>query len=135
MTIFVDSNLPMYVAGSAHPNKKPAKLFLEKVRSRQVDACTSTEVLQEILYRYCAMGYVDLAAQVYELFVEICPVVLPVTLADTERCRDLLVTVPKIGVRDSLHAAVMLNNGVSTIATFDRGFDEIPGVERVALTG
>lgn len=133
MTIFVDSNLPMYVAGGAHPNKEPAKHFLEKVRSGQIDACTSTEVLQEILYRYCALGYVDLAAQVYELFVEICPVVLPVTLADTERCRDLLIAVPKVGVRDSLHAAVMLNNGVSSIATFDRGFDAIPGIDRLSL--
>ena len=92
-------------------------------------------MLQEILHRYCAMGYVDLAAQVYELFVEICPVVLPVTLADAERCRDLLIAVPEVGVRDSLHAAVMLNNGVSSIATFDRGFDAIPGIERLSLGG
>ena len=133
MTVFIDSNLPMYVAGSAHPNKEPARRFLGKVRSGEIEACTSTEVLQEILYRYCALGHIDLAAQVYDLFVEICPVVLPVTLADTDRGKDLLLAVPGVGIRDSLHAAVMLNNSVSSIATFDRGFDAIPGIERLSL--
>jgi predicted nucleic acid-binding protein len=28
---------------------------------------------------------------------------------------------------------VMLNNGVTRIATFDRGFDAIPGLDRLKL--
>jgi predicted nucleic acid-binding protein len=31
------------------------------------------------------------------------------------------------------HAAVMLNNGVTRIASFDGGFDRVKGVERLAL--
>jgi predicted nucleic acid-binding protein len=35
--------------------------------------------------------------------------------------------------RDAVHAAVMLNNEVEWIATFDAGFDEIPGIRRRKL--
>jgi len=131
--VFVDSNIPMYVAGRAHPHQAPARRFLEKVRAGTVDACTSTEVLQEILYRYAALQRIDLACSVYELFVTLCAEVLPVTLADTDRARDLLGEVEGISARDAVHAAVMLNHGIGRIATFDRGFDRVPDVERIEL--
>jgi len=80
MRVFVDSNVPMYVAGRDHPNRAPARRFLERVRSGEIDACTSTEVL-----------------------------------------------------RDAAHVAVMLDNDVTLIATFDLAFDGVPGVSRVPL--
>ena len=131
--VFIDSNIPMYVAGREHPLREPSRRFLQAVGKGQVEACTSTEVLQEILYRYSALKRLDLARQVYDLFVQICPMVLPVTLADTDRARDLLVARPESGARDALHAAVMLNNDVTRIATFDEGFDGIDGITRIAL--
>jgi len=131
LKIFIDSNIPMYVAGTEHPNREPARKFLDRVRKRDVDGCTSTEVLQEILYRYAALGRRDLAHQVYDLFVEICPVVLSVTLADTDVARDLLVTVDAVSARDAVHAAVMLNHQIEWIATYDAGFDRISGIRRM----
>lgn len=55
------------------------------------------------------------------------------TLADTDRAKELLSTVAGSGVRDAIHAAVMLNNDVREIASFDRGFDDIPGIKRLKL--
>jgi predicted nucleic acid-binding protein len=132
--IFVDSNIPMYVAGRDHPLRGPARRFLERARSGEVEVCTSTEVLQEILYRYAALRRLDLATSVYDLFVQLCPVVLPVTIADTDRARAMLPASQGISVRDAIHAAVMLDNGVSEIATFDEGFDRIAEVTRIRLT-
>jgi hypothetical protein len=131
--IFVDSNIPMYVAGRDHPLREPARRFLERARGGEVEICTSTEVLQEILYRYAALQRRDLASSVYDLFVQLCPVVLPVTLADTDRAKALVAADERVGVRDAMHAAVMLNNAVTAIATFDSGFDAIDGVERTHL--
>jgi predicted nucleic acid-binding protein len=133
MRVFVDSNIPMYVAGREHPNREPSRRFLERVRNGDVEACTSTEVLQEILYRYAALRRLDLAAQVYDLFGQLCPVIFPVTLADTDRAKAMLSSVPNVTVRDAIHAAVMVNNDVTAIATFDPGFDRVPGVSRVPL--
>ena len=131
--VFIDSNIPMYVAGRDHPHRDAAKRLLDRVHTAEVEGCTSTEVLQEILYRYSSLGRLDLARQVYELFVQICPVVLPVTLADTDRAKDLLVTTPGVSARDAVHAAVMINNNIRQIATFDSGFDRVDGIERIRL--
>lgn len=131
--VFVDSNVPMYVAGRDHPLRDPARRFLARAQQGDIDICTSTEVLQEILYRYAALKRLDLAASVYDLFVQLCPTVLPVTLADTDRAKLLLTTIAGLGARDAVHAGVMLNHDVSQIATFDEGFDRIEGVERLTL--
>jgi hypothetical protein len=133
VTVFIDSNIPMYVAGAEHPNRAAADRFLERVRSREVAACTSTEVLQEILHRYSSVGKPAVAGRIYSLFVDICPAVFSVTLADTDRARDLLVTVPGIAARDAIHAAVMLNHNLEWIATFDAHFDRVPGISRLPL--
>lgn len=133
MRVFIDSNVPMYVAGGEHENRAPARRFLERVQKGKVDACTSTEVLQEILYRYSALGRLDLAREVYDLFVEVCPVVLSATLADTDRACDLVCGAAGLSARDAVHAAVMLNHEVEWIATFDTGFDRVPGIHRLKM--
>ena len=131
--IFIDSNVPMYVAGRDHPLREPARRLLARVRAGEVEACTSTEVLQEILYRYLGLKRPDLAREVYDLFAQLCPVVLPVTLADTDRAKQLCTGATGIGVRDAIHAAVMINNGVRQIATFDASFDRVPDIERIEI--
>jgi hypothetical protein len=131
--VFIDSNIPMYVAGRDHPNREPARRFLESVRTGSVDACTSTEVLQEILHRYSGLGRMDLMGRVYDLFVHICPAVLPVTLADTDRARALLAETAGVSARDAVHAAVMLGQDIHAIATFDEGFDRIRSIRRISL--
>jgi len=128
--IFVDSNIPMYVAGQEHPNREPSLRLLERARAGEIRICSSTEVLQEILYRYTSIDRREVGYRVYDLFVALCPVVFPVTLADTDRAKELLTGVGWPSVRDAIHAAVMLNHDVTEIATFDRGFDAINGVRR-----
>ena len=91
------------------------------------------DLLQEILYRYSSVRRLDLAAQVYDLFVQICPVVFAVNLADTDRAKELVCGKAAASPRDALHAAVMLNNEVDSIATFDADFDRVPGIRRVEL--
>ncbi len=133
MKVFVDSNIPMYGAGGAHKNRDTARRFLDRVSAREVEACTSSDALQEILLRSAALGKPDLARQVYDLFVEICPVVPQVTLADIDRARDLLCDGSPVASRVALHAAVMLNHRIEWVATFDEGFDKIPGLRRMKL--
>ena len=103
------------------------------MRTGEVEAYTSTEVLQEILDPYFGLRRADLAHEVYELFVQLCPVVLPVTLADTDRARTLLRAVDGLSVRDAVHAGVALNHDIPRIASFDRGFERVAGLERLPL--
>jgi predicted nucleic acid-binding protein len=131
LKIFLDANVPMYAAGSDHPNRAGAQSLIRRVSKGEIDACTSTEILQEVFYRYTNLGLRQLAIDVYDSFVEICPVVLPVTLADTDRARDLLSKHASLTPRDAIHAAVMLNHDVTWIATFDTDFDRVPGIRRM----
>jgi len=131
--VFIDSNIPMYVAGRDHPHREPARRFLSRVQRGEVEGCTSTEVLQEILYRYVGLRRSDLAAEVYELFVGLCSAVFPVRLVDTDTAKGIVQAGVQCSVRDAVHAAVMLNNDVQAIATFDGGFDQVTGVERLPL--
>ena len=133
MRVFLDSNVPMYVAGRAHACRAPSLRFLERVRAGEVALVTSTEVLQEILFRYTGLQRLDLAAEVYDAVVDLCEEVLDVTLAATDRARDLLVAHPSLSARDAVHAGVMLTHGIQRIATFDAGFDAMPDVERIEL--
>jgi predicted nucleic acid-binding protein len=133
LRVFIDSNIPMYVAGRDHPNRAAARAFLARVRTGEVEGCTSAKVLQEILYRYAALDRRDLAREVYDLFVEICPVVFDVTLADADRALQVLSEFEHLSPRHAVHAAVMLNQGVTWIATFDSGFDGVRGVRRASL--
>jgi len=133
MKVFIDSNIPMYVAGAEHENRDPARRFLERVESREIEACTSTAVIQEILSRYAGLGRRDLAGRIYDLFVEACPEVLDVTVADTDRARDLVANAVTTTPRHAIHVAVMMNHEIEYIATFDKEFDRIPGVRRLPL--
>jgi len=133
LRVFVDSNIPMYVAGGEHPNRALARRFMDRAQAGEVEACTSTEVLQEILYRYSALGRLDLAGRVYDFFVALVPVVFDVTLSDTDLAKELLTATGGVSARDCVHGAVMINNGVQTIATFDRGFDRLGELVRLDL--
>src|SRR5580693_2929751 len=94
---------------------------------------TSTAVLEEILSRYAGLGRRDLAGRIYDLFVEACPEVLDVTLADTDRARALIANSATLSPRHSIHAAAMMNHEIEWIATFDKEFDRIAGIRRVRL--
>lgn len=133
MKVFVDSNIPMYVAGADHPNRGPATRFLETAGDAGCELCTSAGILQEILYRYTALGGADLGDRVYALFFELAPSVFSVTLAETDLAKRILLSTPGLAARNAVPAGVMLNRDVSWLATFDQGFDREEGVNRVEL--
>lgn len=121
----------MYTAGAQHPNKRASEQFMNKIAVGDIRACASTEMLQEILHRYSSVGRMDLACAVYDQVVAACPEILGVEPADLHLARDILRDTRGISARDAVHAAVMLNNGIEWIASFDRHFDRIPGIKRL----
>ncbi len=129
-SVFVDANVLMYAAGAAHPLKQPCVGFLEAVACGEIVALTDAEVLQEILHRYSALNQRERAIEIVHLFVKVVPVVLPITLADVEGALDVHRRYARLQARDSLHAAVMMNNGIRRILSADQHFDAISEVQR-----
>lgn len=128
--ILVDTNIIMYAAGVPHPNKAPSVALLEQVASGAVEATIDAEVLQEILHRYRVIDRWVEGKQVYDLTRQLFPVVVPVTADVLDRARRLLDMAPGIMARDALHAAVVMQEQLDGICSYDRDFDRIQGLIR-----
>jgi predicted nucleic acid-binding protein len=130
--ILVDSNIPMYLVGNAHPNKDAARRALEEAVAAGESLCTDAEVLQEILHRYTAIRRPEEIDPAFDALLAIVDVVYPIERTDVERARRLLATTPTLSARDAVHVAVMQARDVGRILTFDAAFDGIPGIVRLA---
>ena len=129
--IFVDSNIPMYIVGAAHPNKELARHLLERAIVDGERLVTDAEVLQEILHRYVAINRRDAIGPAFDAIIGVVDAVLPVERSDVERARNLLAT-PNLQARDAIHVAIMQRHDVDRVLSFDRAFDDVPGLTRIS---
>jgi uncharacterized protein len=129
--IFVDSNIPMYLVGSDHPNKVAARLLLEQAIIDNETLATDVEVLQELLHRYTAIARRDAIGPAWDAILGVVDVVHSIDLEDVTRARRLIYSGPSLSARDAVHIAVMQRRQINRILTFDTGFDGILGIERV----
>ena len=131
-TVFVDSNVPMYLVGGLHPHKTDARRILEEAVSSARRLVTDAEVLQEICHRYAAIERRDAIQPAFDALLGVVDDVLPVTLEDVEGAKDLLLGRPRGSSRDALHVAVMKRHDIKVIMSFDRGVDTYPAIQRIS---
>jgi len=130
--IFVDSNLPMYLVGAPHPHKADARRLLEQAIAGGQRLVTDAEVLQEILHRYVAIGRRDAIQPAFDALLAVVDEVFPVTSADVERAKAIVLERAQLSARDALHVAILERQRVRRILSFDRGFDGLPGLTRLS---
>ena len=129
---FIDTNIVIYAAGAESEYKNPSLKLLKRIAGGELEACSDTEVLQEILYRHWHLKDYEKGIRLCDETVIIIPQILSITREDLVTAVGLLTrTGFKIQPRDAIHAAVMLNNGIETILSYDRHFDLIPGIKRL----
>ena len=129
--IFVDSNIPMYLVGAEHPHKRDAERAIERLIVGGTRMVTDAEVLQEILHRYAAIGRKDAVQPAFDALLGVVDEVFSIELSDVERAKTILLDSDRRSSRDALHLAIMKNHRVTSILSFDSGFDGIPGIERI----
>jgi predicted nucleic acid-binding protein len=130
--IFVDANVPMYLIGRDHPHKVDAQHILERLTGERRGLVTSSEVFQEILYRFISTDRRDKIEPAFETLRGIVDQVLAVEEADVFAAKDLVHAHPRMSARDAVHAAVMRRHEITEILSFDRGFDAVTGIKRLA---
>lgn len=130
--ILIDSNIPMYLVGAPHPHKVDAQRLLEKFVSERHRLVTDAEVFQEILHRYVAIDRRDAIQPAYDALLRVTDEVFSVEQATVERAKQIVLGQRRISARDAVHLAVMEQQGVGKILSFDAGFDGFPGVQRIA---
>jgi predicted nucleic acid-binding protein len=130
--IFVDSNVPMYLVGEAHPHKADALRLLERCLSERQRLVTDAEVLQEILHRYAAIDRRDAIQPAFDALLGVVDEVLAIERPIVERAKTIVLSRRQLSARDAVHLAVMEGAGIETILSFDAGFDGLPGIRRLA---
>lgn len=130
--IFVDSNVPMYLVGGDHPHKSDAIQILSQLAIQQQALVTSAEVLQEILHRYLATQRPDRIQPAFDALLDLVAEVLPIEREDVLDAKAMALARHGVPARDCLHIAVMQRHEISTILSFDRHFDRVPGIVRLA---
>ena len=129
--IFIDSNIPMYLIGAAHPNKQTAHVLREQCITNGERLVTDAEVMQEILHRYVAINRKEAIQPAFDALLNVVDQVFPVDANDIQRAKSILLGLTPISARDAVHVAVAQRYGVERIMSFDTGFDAIPTIERV----
>jgi uncharacterized protein len=129
--ILVDSNIPMYLVGAAHPHKSDAQRLLEMLVSERQRLVTDAEVLQEILHRYVSINRRETIQPAFEALFRVVDEVLGVDRAATERAKEMVLAHRRLSARDAVHIAIMENHGIERILSFDSGFDGVPGITRL----
>jgi predicted nucleic acid-binding protein len=132
MPVFLDTNVFLYAAGAAHLQHEACSNVLRRVADGRLEATVNTEVLQEILYVLTRRGRREAGVMLAQHVATLFPDLLDVTRADMLSACDLLRQYPRIPVRDAVHAATMLRNGLETIISVDADFDQISEIHRVA---
>ena len=129
--IFVDSNIPMYLVGAAHPHKQDADRLVESLIRQGQRLVSDAEVLQEILHRYSSLQRLGAIQPAFDALLRIVDEVFPIDRAVLERAKEIILGQPRISARDALHLSVMERHGIEEILTFDSGFDGFPGITRL----
>jgi predicted nucleic acid-binding protein len=129
--IFIDSNIPMYLVGKAHPHKIDAQRLLEGCVAAHERMVTDIEVLQEILHRYVSIDRREAIEPAFDVLLSVVDDVFPVDLSIVERAKELVLSIGRLSARDALHVAVMERHQVTRVMSFDADFDVVPGLVRV----
>ena len=129
--IFVDSNIPMYLIGAAHPHKTEAQVILERLIAAGQRLVTDAEALQEILHRYAAIEKREAIGPALQVTLGIVDEVLPIEKREVLRAGEIAQTRALLSARDAVHIAVMERHGIRSILSFDGDFDRWPGIQRI----
>lgn len=129
--IFIDSNIPMYLVGAAHPHKTETQVIVERLIAGGERLVTDAEVLQEILHRYAAIGKREAIGPALQVTLDIVDEVIAIEKGVVLRAAEIVQNPALMSARDAVHIAVMERYGIGSILSFDGDFDRWPSLQRI----
>ena len=132
MKTFIDTNVFLYAAGSPYPQREGCSRVLRKVADGSLEATSKQRGDPgNPLPSYSGAGRREDASDTRISHLLPFPGLLPVTRDDIQKACDLLRRYPGLAVRDAIHAATMLQNGLHQIISVDPDFDQIDEIRRI----
>jgi hypothetical protein len=106
--------------------------MVERLIAKRERLVTDAEVLQEILHRYVAIDRRDAIQPAYDAILGVVDEVLSIYQEVVNRAKQIVLGYRQLSARDAIHLAVMEQNGIDQILSFDSGFDGFPGITLIA---
>ena len=129
----LDANVIVrHVTGDESNHSPRSTAFIQRIERGEISVLLFDTVLFEAVYvlegfyRYDRATIRDAVLPIIEL--------PGIELAHKTAYRDhfdLYTRYPGLSYADSLHAALMRDQGITEIVSFDRGFDRLPGITRI----
>lgn len=130
--VFLDANVFLYAIGADGPHREPCRQVLMAVGRGELDAVTSSEVLQEVLHVRSRRVDLKDGLQAVRTAASIVSEVLPVSGEDVLAACRLLERHGQMTARDALHVAVMKASHIHALISVDKGLDAIKDIRRVS---
>src|ERR1035437_8718088 len=111
--------------------KEDAQRIVEGLVAERRRLVSDVEVLQEILHRYVSIDRREMIQPAFDALLGVVDEVFSVQTSTVGRAKEIVLARRKFSARDALHLAVMEEQGVTEILTFDAGFDGYPGITRL----
>jgi hypothetical protein len=83
----LDVDVPMYDAGSRHACRDSCAWVMREIAAGRLEASVDTEITQDVLYRYVALGHRQIGAVIASELLTIVPSVYSVMAED---CRSAI---------------------------------------------
>lgn len=127
----LDTNVFAYAMGGPSPYREPCRTIMELLATGAIEGEVSVDLVQEFLHLRMRRTRDRLAAVADARHVSILVALHDLTGAELTRAFALCERHPGLDARDAMFAAIALNRGLAAIVSADRGFDDIPGLDRV----
>lgn len=124
----LDTNVFIYAQGGPHPYREPCRAVLAGADPEAYGV--DVETLQEILDVYTRRGRRRIALDTVADVLASFPDPFPISRREIEEAADIVDAHERLSLRDAIHAAVVLTNGLEGIVSADRAFDRVPGLVR-----
>ncbi|HEY7890846.1 MAG TPA: PIN domain-containing protein [Solirubrobacteraceae bacterium] len=129
--IVLDTTVLVYAKGDAHPLRDPCRQLISAIASRDLEATTTVEAIQEFVHvrarRRDRADAVKLASDYVELLS-------PLLIVSGEHLRQGLSIYERserLGAFDAVLAAAALGTGARALISADTAFAVVPGLRHV----
>lgn len=126
-----DTGVFVYALGGDHPYREPCRAIMEDGRRGLLAAEASVELIHEFAYVRLRKGVSRKVAARDARDIAATSKLHAVQPKDIDRALELWSEHERLDVRDAIFAAQALNRGIDAILSPDRGFDGIPGLQRI----
>lgn len=126
-----DTSVFLYALGGEHRYREPCRAVMDDGAQGLLSPEASVELIHEFAYVRCRRGISRTTASEDALDIAATSRLHTVTPSDIERALELWREHERLDMRDAIFAAQALNRGIDAILSPDRGFDGIPGLERI----